>query len=65
MLRRATIFMLWLGIVLVALAGGILAWPRLQDTYAGAVLSGRCDDEPKPDACRKGRFRTVPNFSLR
>jgi hypothetical protein len=65
MIRRVMVLMVWLMIAALAIAGSILAWPHIQETYVGAVLSGRCDDYPKPDACRKRGPSSAPHFSVR
>lgn len=48
---RSVLF--WGMILCLTIAGCILLLPHLRDSYIGVVLSGRCDEDPKPAACRR------------
>ena len=40
-----------LALILVFVLGFLFAWPAIKDTYTGAVLSGKCEHDPKPALC--------------
>lgn len=42
-----------LGLVLIVVLGFLIALPALKDTYTGAVLSGKCERDPRPVACKQ------------
>jgi len=42
-----------LGLILLFVLGFLFALPALKDTYSGAVLSGKCEHDPKPAACER------------
>ncbi|HEX7199984.1 MAG TPA: hypothetical protein VF213_10940 [Dongiaceae bacterium] len=42
-----------LGLILGVVLGFLFALPAMKDTYTGAVLSGKCERDPKSVACRQ------------
>jgi hypothetical protein len=40
-----------LGLILIVVLGFLFALPALKDTYTGAVLSGKCERDPRPTLC--------------
>ena len=40
-----------LGLILVFVLGFLFALPAMKATYSGAILSGKCERDPKPAIC--------------
>ena len=40
-----------LGLILLFVLGFLFALPMMKATYMGAVLSGKCERNPKPASC--------------
>ena len=40
-----------LGLILLFVLGFLFALPMMKATYMGAVLSGKCERDPKPASC--------------
>jgi hypothetical protein len=48
-----------LGLILVFVLGFLFALPAMKATYMGAVLSGKCERDPKPASCMRPRSPTA------
>ena len=54
-----------LGLILGVVLGLLFALPAMKDTYTGAVLSGKCERDPKSVACKQppSRAATLVGFA--
>ena len=51
-LQRAVLSRIeFLCLTLLFVLGFLFAWPPMTDSYTGAVLSGKCAQDPKPALC--------------
>ena len=48
-----------LGLILIVVLGFLFALPAMKDTYTGAVLSGKCERDPRPALCTPPQIETL------